>query len=76
MEMLDALEDRLTRISWYLSGSDNPDHIIQQTARKGRDYTTQARLATLENGLAKLCSRSTVIQDLLRLRSFAPTTGS
>jgi len=71
LETLDALEDRIRRVGWYLSGSDNAEEALQQVAANGRDQTAQARLEKLENDLAKLSARSTVVRDLLQLREFA-----
>lgn len=67
---LDSLEARLQKVQWYLSGSDEVEDTLQGVIVQGQDYTVQARLARLENNLSKLSSRSSVVQDLLKLRSY------
>ena len=66
---LDSLEERLRKVQWYLSGSDEvEDDTLQEVTAQGHDHTVHARLARLENGLGKLSSRSSVVRDLLKLR--------
>ena len=67
---LDSLEARLRKVQWYLSGSEGDE--VEDTLRvvTAADNTVQARLARLEKGLGKLSSRSSVVRDLLRLRTF------
>ena len=67
---LDSLEARLKKVQWYLSGSDEVEDTLQGVIAQGQDYTVQARLARLENNLGKLSSNSSVVRDLLKLRSF------
>ena len=67
---LASLEARLQKVQWYLSGSDEADDILRGVISQGRDHTIQARLARLESNLSKLCSRSPVVRDLLKLRSY------
>ena len=67
---LDSLEARLQKVQWYLSGSNEMEDTLQGVVAQGQDYTVQARLARLENNLGKLSSRSPVVRDLLKLRSY------
>ena len=67
---LNSLEARLQKVQWYLSGSDEVEDTLQGVNAQGQDYTVQARLARLENSLGKLSSRSSVVRDLLKLRSY------
>ena len=67
---LHSLEARLQKVQWYLSGSDEIEDTLQGVIVQGQDYTVQARLARLENNLGKLASRSSVVRDLLKLRSY------
>ena len=67
---LNSLEARLQKVQWYLSGSDEVEDTLQGVIAQGQDYTVQARLARLENNLGKLSSRSSVVRDLLKLRSY------
>jgi len=68
---LGSLEDRLRRVEWYLSGSDDVANTLQQVASQGKDSTVQARLAKLENNLQRLSTRSPDVNELLRLRQSA-----
>ena len=65
---LNSLQARLQRVQWYLSGSDEAEDILRGVRAQGQDYTVQARLARLENGLRNLSSSSPVVRDLLKLR--------
>ena len=67
---LASLEARLQKLQWYLSGSDEADDILRRVISQGRDHTIQARLTRLESNLSELCSRSPVVRDLLKLRSY------
>lgn len=67
---LASLDARLQKVQWYLSGSDEADDILRGVISQGRDHTIQTRLARLESNLSKLCSRSPVVRDLLKLRSY------
>ena len=67
LETLDALESRIQRVEWYLSGSDEVEDALQEVSAQGRDQTVQSRLARLENNLGKLSSSSQVVSGLLRL---------
>lgn len=71
LETLDALEDRIRRVGWYLSGSGNVEEALQHVVEKGRDQTAQARLARLENDLRKMAARAVVVRDLLQFRESA-----
>lgn len=67
---LSALEHRLRRLEYYLSGSTtNDSSILQPITSKGRDKTVSARLTRLEHGLATLSNRSRTVRDLLQLRT-------
>lgn len=66
---LDSLEARLQKVEWYLSDSDGVKDTLREVKAQGQDYTVQARLARLENDLGRLAARSTVVRDLLKLRS-------
>ena len=74
LETLDALESRLQRVVWYLSGENEVGDLLQKVKVEGRDQTVQARLARLENNLGKLSSRSHEVQQLLRLCKSTSTT--
>ncbi len=67
LETLDALESRLQRVGWYLSGENEVGEVLQKVKAEGRDQTVQARLARLENNLGKLSSRSPEVRELLKL---------
>ena len=74
LETLDALESRLQRVNWYLSGDNEEGEVLQNVKAEGRDQTVQARLARLENDLGKLSSRSHEFRELLNLcKSAYPT---
>ena len=74
LETLDALESRLQRVAWYLSGDNEVGEVLQNVKAEGRDQTVQARLARLENNLGKLSSRSYEVRELLNLcKSAYPT---
>ena len=66
---LDSLESRLRKVQWYLSGSDG-DKVEDTLRGLTADDTVHARLVRLEKDLGKLSSRSSVVQDLLKLRWF------
>ena len=68
---LDSLEARLQKVQWYLSGDEEVEATLQRVIAQGQDYTVQARLSRLENDLGKLSSRSQVVRDLLKLRSYS-----
>ena len=74
LETLDALESRLQRVVWYLSGENEVGGLLHKVKVEGRDQTVQARLARLENNLGKLSSRSHEVHQLLRLCKSASTT--
>ena len=67
LETLDALESRLQRVNWYLSGDNEGGEVLQNVKAEGRDQTVQARLVRLENDLGKLSSRSHEVRELLNL---------
>ncbi|KAK4692953.1 hypothetical protein P7C71_g4348, partial [Lecanoromycetidae sp. Uapishka_2] len=71
-ETLEALESRIRRVSWYLTGSDNVESALQEVAVKGTDQTASARLAKLEYDLEKLSLRSIVVRDLLQIYAKYP----
>lgn len=66
---LQSLEARLQKVQWYLSGSgsDEVEDTLRGVRAQGQDHTVQARLARLKNNLGKLCTRSPVVRDLLKL---------
>ena len=66
-----SLEDRLRRLEFYLSGSNEEDK-LEQTAKLGRDKTIPARLAELESSLAKVSTQRPTIDALLKLRKSIP----
>ena len=74
LETLDALESRLQRVAWYLSGENEVGDVLHKVKVEGRDQTVQARLARLENNLGKLSSRSHEVHQLLSLCESASTT--
>ena len=65
--IIHALEDRLRRVEWYLAGSEELKDTLQHVTDQGRDGTVQARLGNLESDLNKLSTRSSVVNNLLRL---------
>lgn len=65
---LESLQERLRRIGWHLSRSEEVEDVLQQTINQGKDYTIQARLTSLENSLSMLSSRSPAVNGLLKLR--------
>ena len=67
LETLDALESRLQRVVWYLSGEDEVGDLLHKVKAEGRDQTVQARLARLENNLGRLSSKSHEVYQLLSL---------
>ena len=67
---LESLEARLQKVQWYLCGSAEVEDALRGVTAQGQDYTVQARLARLENELGKLSSKSPVVRDLLKLRSY------
>jgi hypothetical protein len=67
LETLDALESRLQRVEWFLSGSDEAEESLHQVVARGRDQTVQGRLAGLESNLGKLSLNSQVVRDILVL---------
>lgn len=67
-----SLEDRLQRLEWYLSGSDEVQDTLQRVAEQGRDRTVQARLAGLESSLERLSAQSPTVNTLLQLRMSVP----
>ncbi|KAL2043820.1 hypothetical protein N7G274_003340 [Stereocaulon virgatum] len=72
LETLDALESRLQRIEWFLSGGDEAKESLHQVAARGRDSTVQGRLARLESNLGKLSSKSPVVREILKLYAKHP----
>ena len=74
LETLDALESRLQRVGWYLSGDSEVGEVLQNVNAEGRDQTVQARLARLENNLGKLSSRSHEVREILNLCEFVYLT--
>lgn len=74
LETLDALDSRLQRVVWYLSGENDVGDILHKVKVEGRDQTVQARLARLENNLGKLSSRSHEVYQLLNLCTSASST--
>ena len=74
LDTLDALESRLQRVVWYLSGENEVGDLLYKVKAEGRDQTVQARLARLENNLGKLSSRSHEVYQLLSLCKSASST--
>ena len=66
---IEGLQDRLARIEFFLSGSDEAQRPLGALS-KGKDRTVLARLANLETTLHKMAKKSNVIQDLLQLGKF------
>ena len=63
-----SLQDRLRRVEWYLSGSDELEIAPRQAANAARDDTVQARLAGLISRLDKVSTQSPTVNTLLKLR--------
>ena len=64
---LDSLEDRLRRVEWYLSGSNEVDDNLQKVVNEGNNDTILARLAELESNLDRLSAHSPTVNALLKL---------
>ena len=64
---LNSLEDRIEKIEWYLSGSNEAADVLQHVVDQGRDNTVKARLGRLESNLDRLTVRSPVLDSLLKL---------
>lgn len=67
-ETLQLLQYRLRRIEFLLTGSDESKEQLEKTAAHAREDSLAARLARVENNLAKLASHSPSIDNLLTLR--------
>lgn len=65
---IELLEYRLRRIEFVLSGNEEAQSVLQQAAAQGKGFTTHARITRLEEALSKLSSKSTIVDQLLRLR--------
>lgn len=70
LETIGLLSYRLRRIEFLLTGSDEGQEQLHQVATQGRDHGLPARLASLENNLARLSSRSATVKGLLTLRKW------
>lgn len=70
LDTIGLLSYRLRRIEFLLTGSDEGQEQLHQVAALGRDHGLSARLAGLENNLAKLSSRSATVKGLLTLRNW------
>ena len=66
-ETLSSLGDRLRRLEWYLSGTDEAGSTLQQVVDQGKNNTVQVRLGKLENDLDGLSARSPAAHGLLKL---------
>jgi hypothetical protein len=64
LETIDLLEARLKRIEYAVCG-----HIDQSTLPNQKKTAIQ-RLGELEHSLHQIASRSSTVQDLLKLRKF------
>lgn len=71
LETIGLLSYRLRRIEFLLTGSDEGQEHLAQVAAQGPSHGLPARLAGLENNLAKLSSRSATVKDLLTLRKLS-----
>lgn len=69
-----ALEARLRRIEFVLSGTTSEDPVSELFVlrKAGRESTVKAHLDALERDLAKLSAKSRTVRDLLDLRLFYP----
>jgi len=65
--MLSLLETRLHRVEFLLNGSSDRDGIPDAAAKPWPNETVSERLAKLEDDLARLISKSSLAQDVLRL---------
>jgi len=68
VETIDLLEARLRRIEYAICGE------VDEAAISSNKQSASKRLAELEHALHQLASKSRVVQDLLKLREYAPTT--
>ena len=79
LSTLNALEQRLDRLTFYLCGDDGgksyeargsseESRSLHAAASPGGAASAQARIAALENKLSRLASRSTAVRELLQLR--------
>jgi hypothetical protein len=72
-ETLRALELRLRRIEFVLSGScEDPVGELYTIRKAGRENAIKSRLNALERDLAKLTHKSRTVKDILDLRIFTP----
>ncbi|KAI4135766.1 MAG: hypothetical protein LQ347_000401 [Umbilicaria vellea] len=69
---IELLEYRLRRIEFVLSGNEEAQSVLQQAAAQGKGFTTHARITRLEEALSKLSSKSTIVDQLLRLHARFP----
>ena len=67
LETIELLQYRLQRIEFRLTGFDDGHEQLQEVAARGRDHGVLARLAKAETDLARLASKSPLVNDLLAL---------
>ena len=68
LETIDLLQYRLQRLEYLLTGSDDGHDGLRDPVAQGRDHGVLARLAKVENELARLASKSSFVNDILHLR--------
>ena len=68
LETIDLLQYRLQRLEYLLTGSDDGRDRLRDLAAQGRDHGVLARLAKVEDELARLASKSSFVNDILHLR--------
>lgn len=68
LETIELLQYRLQRIEFLLTGSDDGQAQLHEVAARGRDHGVLALLAKAESDLARIASKSPLVNDLLALR--------
>ncbi|MCJ1473917.1 hypothetical protein MMC13_002573 [Lambiella insularis] len=67
LESLELLGSRLRKINFYTTGTDETRDSTELPSNRGRQDNIQARLQQLDDGLKRLASRSTAIEQFLNL---------
>ena len=67
LETIELLAYRLRRIEFLLTGSDEEDQQLQKLAAQAQEHGLHARITSLENDLARLASKSAMVDGLLKL---------
>ena len=67
LETIELLTYRLRRIEFLLTGSDEEELQLQKLAAQAQEHSLHARITSLENDLARLASKSAMVDGLLKL---------